>query len=202
MPWPRLFGRRKACRKRPAGRDDGDDSYGDTGGIALPAGILSVKLKSVKVFEPHTCDRELRKNLERASFDQEGTQIFAQWIDATMAKMKEPHRNLLLQKLGEASHTVGTMCSGTESPVLVYRAVRIAAERRSINFHVDHQFACDKDATVHKFIQRVFRGEVNKLFRDTGEMSTQEKVAPDILQNALLPCRQYRRWSQVSPARS
>ena len=117
-------------------------------------------MKSVEVFEPRACDREPRKNLERASFDQEGTQILAQWIDATMAKMKEPHRNLLLQQLGEASHTVGTMCSGTESPVLVYRAVRIAAERRSINYHIDHLFACDKDTTVHKFVQRVFRGKV------------------------------------------
>ena len=137
-----------------------------------------------QVFIPEVVAQAARRVLAPRSFDESGSEILADFIDETIIKMKSEHRDALLQQLGAcavAVRTLGTMCSGTECPVLVQRAVRLAALRHSVHFQFEHVFSCDKSETVQRFIKTVFAGHVKKLFRDTAEVASPSKRAPDLM---------------------
>ena len=140
-----------------------------------------------QVFIPKADQQATRRVLAPRSFDESGSEILADFIDETIIKMKSEHRDALLKQLtsvtdfGGAVRTLGTMCSGTECPVLVHRAVRLAARRHSVHFQFEHVFSCDKSETAQRFIKTIFAGHVKKLFRDTAEVASPSKRAPDLM---------------------
>ena len=113
-----------------------------------------------QVFIPKVVAQAARRVLAPRSFNESGSEILAGFIDETIIKMKSEHRDALLQQLGAcavAVRTLGTMCSGTECPVLVQRAVRLAALRHSVHFQFEHVFSCDKSETVQRLSRRSSR---------------------------------------------
>ena len=140
-----------------------------------------------QVFIPKADQQATRRVLAPRSFDESGSEILVDFVDETIIKMKSEHRDALLKQLtsvtdfGGAVRTLGTMCSGTECPVLVHRAVRLAARRHSVHFQFEHVFSCDKSETVQRFIKTIFAGHVKKLFRDTAEVASPSKRAPDLM---------------------
>ena len=141
-------------------------------------------LHNFQVFIPKAAAQAARRVLAPRSFDESGSEILADFIDETVIKMKSEQRDALLQQLGAcavAVRTLGTMCSGTECPVLVQRAVRLAALRHSVHFQFEHVFSCDKSETAQRFIKTVIAGHVKKLFRDTAEVASPSKRAPDLM---------------------
>lgn len=174
----------KGVRKRPAAASlSGDDGVAEGGAAEnLPAGIASVRLHSVEVFEPQPDVAESRGYLDSESFDLKGTELLASWIYQTIQKMPQHHRVAVLKQFERSGRTLGTLCSGTESPVLVYNAFSIAAEKLKSQFDFKHVFSCDKNVKVQSFIRSVFGDHVPKLFSDTADVASKDRVAPDVLQ--------------------
>ena len=53
--------------------------------------------------------------------------------------------------------TVSTACSGTDSPILVWRALgAAAAEQLQLDLHVHHGFSCERSAAKRKSLRAAF----------------------------------------------
>lgn len=94
-------------------------------------------------------------------------------------------RNPRLQKVAEIFHKhnadhrtarklrVGTMCSGTESPLLALQLISEAMEQNGHgNLEVEHIFSCEIEPFKQAYIERNFRPPI--LFRDVTELGGDE----------------------------
>jgi hypothetical protein len=75
--------------------------------------------------------------------------------------------------LGSRKLRVGTMCSGTESPLLALGMItRSMKEIYGITVEVDHLFSCEIEPFKQAYIERNFRPPI--LFRDITELGADE----------------------------
>lgn len=75
----------------------------------------------------------------------------------------------VLQKLDGRPINVATMCSGTESPLLVLQMLDEALQAKGMgSLPVKHHFSAEIDATKQAYIERNFRPRI--LFRDVREL--------------------------------
>jgi len=65
-----------------------------------------------------------------------------------------------------APQKVATMCSGTDSPVLVLRALSAALSKRCITWKPRHVFSAEKDAKKRSFLQAMMGDSMEHLFHD------------------------------------
>ena len=156
--------------------------------LSADAGMVRVEVavKSIVLFTPVVGEQQKQKRqiLDNDSFDKNGTDILGRWIDKAISNLEETHREALLRQLDSGvARELGTMCSGTEAPVCVYRAVQLAAKKHDIDFTFVHKFGCDKDPTVRRFIKAVFgKQHVPKLFKDVADVASKSGFAPDAMQ--------------------
>lgn len=74
---------------------------------------------------------------------------------------------------------IGTVCSGTDAPVLVWLALRQALhEACGVTLIVQHSFSCEKDERKQRFIRSVFP-DVPRLYEDCCELG--EAEAADVI---------------------
>ena len=180
-------------RKRPAAATastEGKESY--PGDCQFPAGIKAIKLRSVKAFHPAGPKEPKGRCLPphpRSSFEENGENILASWIAEVLGKLDSYHRDVLMARFQRTAsqkkpRTLGTLCSGTDAPVLVYKAVRIASHRFGGDFAFETEFSCDRDPKVRLFLRTMFgEQEVKKLFKECSEVASSTRKAPDDLKD-------------------
>ncbi|KAI8799644.1 hypothetical protein BJ742DRAFT_128160 [Cladochytrium replicatum] len=97
-------------------------------------------------------------------------------INDMFADMIERHLDTfkaIVEALGGRKLRVGTMCSGTESPLLALDLIGQALKRNhGIVFEVDHVFSCEIEPYKQAYIERNFAPPV--LFRDICELGQDE----------------------------
>ena len=106
-----------------------------------------------------------------------GDQQLAQWIRDAIERLGAPTRALLASHL-KTSHRprrLCTVCSGTDSPALVYKALRQATNDI---FNWEHTFSCDIDPIVRQFLVTA-TPTFQHLFKSSREI-TCEQLALDV----------------------
>ena len=155
----------------------------------LPAGIKEVQLRSVKAFQPRGAKDDSDKGLPLSSrsFEENGTDILADWIFETISKLQGPddnHFDALIARIERFAaekkpRTLGTLCSGTDSPVLVYRAFREALRKLHVDFDFQPEFACDRDPNARRFMKSMYGRSIKKLFMMCSDVASSTRKAPD-----------------------
>ena len=74
----------------------------------------------------------------------------------------------------------GTICSGTEAPMLVLRAVQKVLGAKQIVVRVEHKFSCEKVEEKRRFAQAMVPG-FKFHFKDAEELADGDKVICDIV---------------------
>ena len=70
---------------------------------------------------------------------------------------------------------LGTQCSGTDSPIMAWRAFETAVtEELGIPFSAHHCYACEKDKQKREFLRRLWPRV--KIFCDVNDLATDEAI--------------------------
>ena len=72
--------------------------------------------------------------------------------------------------LRRTSLQLGTVCSGTDCPVLVCQAMRVALLRRGLTLHFEHCYSCELNPEKRAFLQRHFR-DLQHLYCDIDDIA-------------------------------
>ena len=85
-----------------------------------------------------------------------------------------------------ATWTLGSMCSGTDAPILVARAFAATMGRITGSATLpQHAFSVELSHRKRAFLARMFEGEMERLYTDVVEIGGQEQV-PDVLRGGEL----------------
>lgn len=77
--------------------------------------------------------------------------------------------------IGNVHFTIGTMCSGTDSPVLALRELQEAALEAGIMFDFNHVFSVEIEAFKQAFIERHAKPS-GEIFRDVIDVSLRDRT--------------------------
>lgn len=94
-------------------------------------------------------------------------------MDRALGKLPPDELGRLGRHLEEhGPHDIGTMCSGTDSPLLVLQAISAALRTHSAcGWAPAHSFSAEKDAKQREFLNQMFEGSLTRLFDDCTNFS-------------------------------
>ena len=120
----------------------------------------SVSLRYVPVYRP-SCRRDHDTGYaQQGNFEDHGEEQLVQWIaealqrlpSSTQVEMAEYFQNADAKRV-----SIGTVCSGTDAPVLVAHSFAKAVKQMfSINLVVDHRFSCESNKKKQRFLMQMF----------------------------------------------
>jgi site-specific DNA-cytosine methylase len=118
----------------------------------------------------------------QGSFHEHGTSQLCDFVTWGIERMPYAVRQALLSE-GHATNPIsmGTMCSGSEAPVLVMRAWAAAMEKHTQKQHrIVQGFSVEINKKKQTFIAEMFGQEVGALYADVNDVATKAFV-PDLL---------------------
>jgi len=116
------------------------------------------------------------------SFESRGHLDLSDFVANAVNNLSPGHRAAICQRLhNEEPRKLGTMCSGTDSPVLAYRAVSHALSQLGVQFKFSHEYSCDSSPLVRKFLAQLFNGGMGCLFANVADLAQGQAEAPDAL---------------------
>lgn len=124
------------------------------------------------IHEP-SCPAQRRLLATPGSFAMHGDADLRQFLEASLKNLTPEARDALRASVAKEAalpRMVGTMCSGTDCPILVYKSYLAALHNLGFGgFQYRHEFACDQSSLSQRFIKRVFR--VPRFFRTAHEVA-------------------------------
>ena len=106
----------------------------------------------------------------QGSFELHGPQQMDDFFLSAIRALSSADQGVLREhSLRMAEHTpvVGTVCSGTDAPILVLRSFSRAISRAySVRSRFEHAWSCERDAAKRSFLRNMFEGEVRYIFAD------------------------------------
>ena len=126
------------------------------------------------------------------SFDELGSRQITQFLEWAIQQLPDEYQSALrmscrqrrgaregeeAEETEEASWSVGSMCSGSDAPILVAVALTKAMQNvLGVNVKVMHQFSVEKSRPKQKFLKRMFEGSMIHLYEDVVEVGNKTHV--------------------------
>ena len=136
------------------------------------------------------------------SFELHGEAQLRDWVVRCINSLPTTERDPLLRYVSHMQFSLGTLCSGTDSPALVMKVALQAMLREggderheaSAAAKFTHAFSCEKNPWKRKFILRMFCGgggggghELQRLFCDAQEVAAGSPLHDEV-SGGLAPC--------------
>ena len=114
--------------------------------------------------------------------DHAGEDRLVTFFSALFERMSGDELGDFVKWLDEMDRTIriGTVCSGTDSPVLVLRAMKRTLERMGVDITVSHAYSCEASKWKRQFIARMFP-ELDSLFMNVHHLVSSDGKAPNHL---------------------
>jgi site-specific DNA-cytosine methylase len=107
-----------------------------------------------------------------------------QMIDHMMEKiMNLPETAAKMAAMSGRRVRIGTMCSGTDSPILAMQAIAASMDKRGLRLEVEHSFSCEIDKDKQTFLKKNFT--MGALFNDVCELG--QEMAKDVQSGKQVP---------------
>ena len=137
-------------------------------------------LRRVRPFQPTTASPHVL-DVVPERFHTQGSELIVKFVLEMLEKVgQEMVGDLKANLLWGGTRRVGTLCSGTDSPMIGYGAVQQAMNTLGCNWSFAHVFACDKSPTSQRFIKTLWKDSLTHLFVECGEVAS-ATVGRDLL---------------------
>ena len=106
------------------------------------------------------------------SFVSVGNELLQDWLSWGMDNMSDANRCMLMDEFkARPNRLFASICSGTESPLLIWGAYLSCMSDRGLDGSLIHQFSCEINAGKREFMKSMFEGSrfhVQRIFNDEG----------------------------------
>ena len=128
-------------------------------------------LRRVQPFQPAPASPHVLDAVPER-FHKQGSVLIIRFVLEMLEKVgQEMVGDLKANLLWGGTRRVGTLCSGTDSPMIGYGAVRQAMNTLGCNWSFAHVLACDKSPTSQRFIKTVWKDSLTHLFVECGDVA-------------------------------
>ena len=143
-------------------------------------------LRRVQPLQPATASPHVLDAVPER-FHKQGSVLIIRFVLEMLEKAgQEMVGDLRANLLRGGTRRVGALCSGTDSPMIGYGAVRQAMNTLGCSWPFARVFACDKSPTSQRFIKTLWKDSLARLFVECGEVAP-AKVGRGLLSASGVP---------------
>ena len=113
-----------------------------------------------------------QNDVRAAPFAVNGSEALTSFVDRVLDKLPRAELVKFCKYLAaHGANSVGSMCSGTDSPLLVLRALKESVGRKSgLAWPISHGFSVEKEKKKRHFLRRMFDQQLERLYHDCTSM--------------------------------